>query len=198
MKEVPTHPITFEEFLDWCDSETRAEWVNGKVVLMSPGSRPHQDIGSFLDTILKLYVEKHHLGVIIHAFLMHLSAPKCAREPDVLFVARERAALFRHTYLDGPADVAVEIVSPDSIERDHEQKVREYERAGVREYWLIDPMNQTTEFYEPDRHGRYRPMPVEAGVFRSRVIDGFYLRIEWLWQLPELRTIDVLRELRLV
>jgi Uma2 family endonuclease len=199
VKEVPTHPITFEEFLDWCDSETRAEWVNGEVVLMSPASSPHQRIGSFLETVLRLYVERHRLGEIIRApFLMHLKGPKSAREPDLLFIAWERAALVKHTYLDGPADVAVEIVSPESIKRDREQKMREYERAGVREYWLVDPLEQTAEFYEPGHDGLYRSVPLDAGVFRSRAINGFYLRVEWLWQLPELRTVDVLRELGLV
>jgi Uma2 family endonuclease len=197
VKPLPTGPISFEEFLDWCDEDTRAEWVKGRVVLMSPASGPHQRIGSFLEVLLHLYVQKHGLGEIWRApFRMKLASIPSAREPDLLFIAQRRWILVEHTYVDGPADLAVEIISPESVDRDRVEKFQEYQAVGIREYWLIDPEKQKAEFYSLRKNGKYTLVPLaEDGKFHSTVISGFSLRVEWLWQTPLLRTEDVLREL---
>lgn len=196
-KPLPTVPISFEEFLDWCDEDTRAEWVNGKVVLLSPQeSFPHARIVQFLGTVLGLYVEKHNLGeVFTSSFMMKMDAIPSGRLPDVLFMTREQVnQRLRHTYLEDAATLAVEVVSPESVERDEYEKLREYAKAGVREFWLINPMRQAAAFFEL-KSGKYKPLAIEDGVVRSRVVPGFYLRIEWLWQTPDLKTADVIREL---
>jgi Uma2 family endonuclease len=87
--------------------------------------------------------------------------------------------------LDGPADLVIEIASPDSVGRDRGTKFVEYEAAGVKEYWLIDPLRERAEFYQLDEEGFYRPVSLDVeGVYRSQVIPGFSLKIEWLWQEP--------------
>jgi Uma2 family endonuclease len=197
MKPLPTAPISFEEFLDWCDGETRAEWVNGRVVLMSPDSFPHGAILRFLLNVLGIYVEERHLGEVSGPnFMMKMDAIPSGRVPDILFMTREQMEQrLKHTYLDEAAALAVEIVSPESVDRDEVEKFREYAKAGVREYWLINPMREAAAFFELKR-GRHERLPVEDGVVRSRVVDGFYLRTEWLWQISS--TLDVLRELGLL
>jgi Uma2 family endonuclease len=194
VKPLPTAPISFEEFLDWCDGETRAEWVNGRVVLMSPESVPHWELFQFLSTVLSIYVAERHLGRVFGSNVaMKLDAIPSGRVPDVFFVTRERLETrLEHTHFWGAADLTVEIVSPDSVERDEDEKFREYAKVGVREYWLVNPMRQAAGFFEL-KGGRYKALPVEEGIVRSRVVDGFYLRPEWLWQIPS--TLDVLREL---
>jgi len=121
------------------------------------------------------------------------------REPDVLFVATEHLGRLRETFLDGPADLAIEIISPESVSRDRGEKYYEYEAGGVREYWLIDPLRQVAEFYRLDEGGRYGVVLAgREGVYRSEVVAGFWLRVEWLWQEPLPKTLDVLRELGLL
>ena len=108
--------MTYEEFLAWADEDTLAEWVDGEVVMYSPASDRHQDMARFLTTVLSIYVETYGLGVIRPAlFQMKLER---GREPDLLFVAREHLDRLKEAYLDGPADLAVEIVSPESAGRD--------------------------------------------------------------------------------
>jgi Uma2 family endonuclease len=197
-KPLPTVPISFEEFLDWCDEDTRAEWVNGRVVLMSPWeSVPHGRIVVFLGTLLNFYVQKHNLGeVFTSGFGMKMDVIPSGRLPDVLFMTREQVEQrLRHTYLNDAATLAVEVVSPDSVERDEDEKFREYAKAGVREYWLINPMRRAAAFFEL-KSGRYKRLAIEDGVIRSRVVDGFYLRIDWLWQIPP--ALNVLRELKVI
>ncbi len=191
--------LSFQEFLDWCDEDTHAEWVNGRVVLMSPASDPHQEISSYLESILRPFVQKHQLGRVIRApFVMRLEAVSAAREPDLMFVSQARLSRMTKTYLDGAADMAVEIVSPESSVRDRTEKLAEYEAAGVREYWLIDPERKRADFFEQGADRRYYPVPLADGCYHSQVVRGFWFRVQELWDYPLPDTVDVLRRLGVI
>ena len=211
LRVPPKEKMTFEEFLDWCDEDTYAEWVDGEVVVysapnkegglvVSPASIEHQELGSFLEKTMGIFVEARALGRILRApFAMRLPEIARVREPDLLFVRRERLGQIHRTFLDGVADLVVEIVSPESFSRDRGEKFVEYESAGVKEYWLIDPDRQVAEFHELASDGRYRLAPIGAeGIYRSKVVAGFWLRVDWLWQMPLPPALDVLRELKIV
>ncbi len=105
--------------------------------------------------------------------------------------------LIKETYLDGPADLAVEIVSPESVGRDRGEKFIEYEAAGIPEFWLIDPERRRAEFYELSADGLYHLAAVPEGICHSKILPGFFLRVEWLWRSPA-PTIEALRELKLI
>lgn len=186
---------TWEEFLAWRDEDAHAEWVDGRVILMSPARSDHQLLKVFLVQVLGLYLEQRLQGLILDApFLMRLPSPPSGREPDILFIAQERLNLLQSSFLDGPADLVVEIISPESDERDRGEKVIEYEAAGVREYWLIDPLREEAMFYQLTPQGRYRLMvPSPEGVYHSAVIAGLWLRVEWLWRRPSV--LGILKEL---
>ncbi|MDE3088869.1 MAG: Uma2 family endonuclease [Chloroflexota bacterium] len=195
---APNTKMTWDEFLEWCDEDTHAEWVNGEILMNAPASDTHQDLADFLIAILRPYVRRKKLGWVRTApFLMRLPNTPSGREPDILFVRQENLARVKPTFLDGPADLVVEIVSPESIGRDRGDKFIEYEQAGVAEYWLIDPLRQRAEFYQRDPQGIYRLVEPDArGVSRSKVVDGFWIRVAWLWQDPLPLEEDVLREIR--
>jgi len=196
-KPTPKSRVSFEEFLDWCDEDTWAEWVDGEIVLMSPASSRHQLIGGFLHKVLGFYIEIRHLGTLLYApFAMHLPFVRRGREPDLLYIASEHAGRLKDTYLDGPADVVVEIVSEDSVFRDYHNKFREYKRAGVPEYWLINPLEEEARFYRLSESGRYKRIPLEGkNLFHSQEIEGFWLKVSWLWEIPLLDTYEVLQEI---
>jgi len=200
VKPAPAGKLTFEEFLTWCDEDTWAEWVDGEVVMVSPAATKHQLIAGLLFQIMNIYAETRNLGQVLSApFLMRLPDVPSGREPDLLFVAHAHQDRLKETYLDGPADLVVEVVSPESKARDRGEKFYEYEAAGIGEYWLIDPDRQQAEIYRLDADGRYRLLTADTeGVYRSEVIPGFWLKVEWLWQEPLPKVLDVLRELELV
>ncbi len=194
LHEPPRRRMTYEEFLEWADEDTLAEWVDGKVVMYSPASDRHQDLTRFLTVVLSTYTEILDLGVIRPApFQMKLA--HSGREPDLLFVAKENLSRLKETYLDGPADLVVEVVSPESVGRDRGEKFYEYQEAGIPEYWLIDPDREWAEFYRLGEDGLYRVVFAgREGIFRSEVLPGFWLRVEWLWQEPLPLVEDVLLE----
>ncbi|MDB4949714.1 MAG: hypothetical protein JWM27_2363 [Gemmatimonadetes bacterium] len=188
--------ITFEAFLAAADEDTWAEWVDGEVVPMTPVSERHSRITVFLTTLLNLLVARKRLGQVLHApFYMKTGEGLPAREPDVLFVATENVGRIKGTYLDGPADLVVEVISPESRGRDRGEKHYEYEKGGVREYWLIDPIRPGVELYVLGDDGRFHSTdPGPGGRFESRVVDGLWLDPEWLWREPIPDPWDVLRE----
>ena len=192
--------MTYEEFLDWADEDTWAEWVDGEVILMSPASDPHQDLLGFLSSLLRHFVEAHGLGrVLIAPFQMKLSVRPSGREPDLIFIAKEHLDRLKKTYLDGPADLAIEIVSTDSRSRDRGEKFYEYEQAAMPEYWMLDRSRRQAEFYQLGENGTYQRMNVgDDGNFRSHVIKGLWLRVDWLWQDPLPTLMSVLKEWGLV
>ena len=196
----PPAKMTYEEFLDWIDDETHAEWVDGEVIFMSPVSSKHQDIGGFLMPLIRHFAEAHDSGIVRYdPFQMKTGPDLPGRAPDILFLAKENLSRLKKTHLDGPADLVIEIISPESRTRDKEEKFYEYEQGGVREYWLIDPLRKQAEFYQLGEDRIYHLALVdEDGTYHSRVMEGLWLKVDWLWQEPLPPLLNVLKEWGLV
>lgn len=176
--------LTYEEFLDWADEDTYAEWVDGEVVMPSPVSARHQRIVNFLVELIRRYAALRDLGEVLDGpFQMKLE--HSGREPDVLFVTRANMGRVQENFLAGPADLVVEVVSPESVGRDRGEKFMEYQEAGIPEYWLLEPRTERAEFYQLDAKGAYRTIEPDAnGVYHSAVLTGHWLRPSWIWQQP--------------
>jgi Uma2 family endonuclease len=189
---VPGLRMTGKEFEAWCREDVRAEWVNGEVILVPPANDEHDDLNVWLIALLRTFVEAKDLGAIRTNILVRLPRQRRRRVPDLLFVAKARTDLLRLTYLDGAPDLAIEITSPDSVSRDVRDKYFDYEKAGVREYWIINPMVQRLEAHRLGRDKKYHPSADRQGRIASAVLRGFFLRPEWLSSRPRLQI--VLRE----
>lgn len=180
--------MSYDEFLAWADDGIQAEWVDGEVIVFMPPTILHQQIAGFLHNLLSLYIRFLDLGVILPAPCEMRAAPGGpAREPDLLFVAREHLDRLTPQCLAGPADLVVEIVSDSSAARDRADKFYEYQEAGVREYWIIDPRpgKERVDFYHVTAAGKYlATLPDADGRYHAVVLPGFWLHPDWLWQEP--------------
>ncbi len=103
------------------------------MVPVTPASVRHQRLVGFLHALLSEYVRTRDLGEVLGApFGVRLPEPlRRAREPDVIFVRKDRLPLLRATFFDGAPDLVVEVTSPDSLSRDRGEKFVAYEQAGV-------------------------------------------------------------------
>jgi Uma2 family endonuclease len=188
--------FTFEEYLDLHDENIASEWLEGKVLVMAAAAIAHQRIGSFLEVLIKLYSEKNNLGEVFRSPIAVKINIFAGREPDLFFIKKENLHIVKPTFVQGTPDLMIEIILPESVERDKKIKFAEYQNAGVKEYWLIDPNEQNCEFYELVE-GKFQLISaLKSGVFHSKIIEGFHFKIEHLWQM-ESPTLEALRELNL-
>ena len=190
--------LSYEQFLEWTDEDTSAEWEDGRVIIRPSETNIHQDLLGFLLSILGIYVEERRVGVVRQIpFQMKLA--HSGREPDIMVISNVHQNRLRTFYLDGPADLVVEIISQESIKRDRGTKFVEYEAAAIPEYWLIDPLRNWAEFYQLDDKGCYTPtFAGRQGTYDSPMLPGFSLCVDWLWQMPLPPVLDVLHELKVL
>ncbi len=197
---VPCDIISYRKFLEWNGEEGWFEWVDGEVIKMSNPSLRHQDLSDFLTAILRFFVEAKSYGRIISApFQIKFDFRPSGRQPDIMFVSNENLHRLEKQFVNGKADLIIEIISPESLARDTQDKFQEYETAGIKEYWTIDPNTRTAIFYGFDDGGKYKMLPISAdGIFESRVIEKLRIKTDWLWQetLPNL--MDILKEWKLI
>jgi Uma2 family endonuclease len=193
-------PKTYEEFLAWSDEMVLADWVKGKVSYHDfPRTYQHQNLLGFLSVLIQVFAEENNLGEIATLkYLMYLPEIPSARQPDIMFVHKSGRERFTTYYLNGAADLVIEVISPESRSRDRGVKFYEYESAAVKEYWLIDYERGQARFYELNSEGIYQLALIENGIYRSKVLEGLFIETDWLWQetLPTL--MEVLKEWKLV
>jgi Uma2 family endonuclease len=191
----PGRRMTETEFLEWVGEKTRAEWVDGEVIIMSPVNLEHDQLQGWLYRLLSEFVEFHDLGQVRGSELMvRLSKQPRRCLTDLFFVSHASEHLLKPAFFDGPPDLIVEIVSPDSMARDYREKFVNYEAGGVKEYWIVDPLSQTVEAYERVK-GKFRQIPQKGGVIHSKVLRGLFIRPAWLWYRPFPKLAVALREI---
>lgn len=144
---------------------------------MSPNDK-HQAIVGLLYNLMSIFTEFFDLGVVLFApFGMRAIPDGPAREPDLLFIAREHPGRLTPQRLSGPADLVVEVVSESSAARDRNDKFFEYQEAGIPEYWLIDPHagKERVDGYRLTADGKYLAiLPDERGRYHSTMLPGFW------------------------
>ena len=186
--------ITFEQFCAIVDGDQKADLIDGVIYMASPDNMDANELFVWLVSLLHGFVQAKELGKVYGSRAAFRLNKTNAPEPDIAFVSKHRLGAVRRGNFEGPPDLAVEIVSPESVERDYEKKRRQYEKAGVREYWIVDEMEQRVTLLRLHR-GKFREARARKGVLTSKVLPGFWLRPAWLWQRPLPNTIDTLRQI---
>lgn len=177
--------MSFEAYLDWQPEGGLTEWVAGEGIQYMPASNAHQRIVNLFIALLSFFVDAKQLGKVFSGpFTMRVSPEGNGREPDVFVVLNSNAGEETEKAFIGAADIVIEVVSTDSAQRDRLEKFDEYEAAGVKEYWVIDPRpnRNRADFYQRDTTGRFYSIPlIEGHIFRSSVLSGFWFNTDWLW-----------------
>ncbi len=177
--------VTVSEFYRLVPDGQKADLIDGVIYMASPDTDRSNDLTVFVGFLVRGYnsAKKLQGRVFLSRFSYRLTKYRVP-EPDVGYVRRERVHLITRREMKGAPDLAVEIVSRDSVTRDYRDKKALYEEAGVSEYWIIDPLKQRVQFFRL-QNGRYELVPLEAGhIFRSEVLPGFWLDVNWLLAEP--------------
>ncbi|RMG56144.1 MAG: Uma2 family endonuclease [Acidobacteria bacterium] len=154
------------------------ELSEGRLITPPHPTHTHQRTVGALYRAFYSFVEAHDLGIVQLAPLPVRLGPNTIREPDVLFVAHQHAdRIGEQAY--GPPDLVVEVISPSTRQTDRVEKFAEYARAGISEYWLVDPETRTIEVFIL-RNGTYELL-VKAGPgekARSQLLSGFEVAVD--------------------
>lgn len=122
------------------------EFSQGLIEVLPVPSYRHQFIAFYLARLLFNFVSQHNLGVVLPAPLKVKLWESKFREPDIVFMFKEKKHKRGEIFWQG-ADLVMEVVSPDDPKRDTEIKRAEYAKAGISEYWLVNPINETVTVF---------------------------------------------------
>jgi Uma2 family endonuclease len=192
---VARGPYTFEDFCALVPDGQKADLIDGVIYMASPDNTDAADLFSWLYTIIHLYVRRKKLGKVYPLQVAFRLNDRNSPEPDIGFVLTRHLDRVRRGYVLGAPDLALEIVSPDSIERDYEKKRRQFEAAGVREYWIVDGMAKSVTLLRLNAKAKYREIQPRKQRLQSQVIDGFWIDPSWLWQTPRPDELEILEQI---
>lgn len=152
--------------------DVRAELLNGQIYYMAVPSRIHQKILNFLNTEINLYIrsKKGSCEVYPAPFAVKLSADddKTIVEPDISVICDLDKLTDRGC--TGAPDWIIEIISPNTSSHDYMRKLNLYMDAGVREYWIVDPLKASVYVY----HLEETKFETSAYTFRDRIKANIY------------------------
>ena len=173
---------TYADYITWQFKE-RVELIMGKIFTMSPAPTSyHQGILSILHGSLFQFLKGKPCQLFPAPFDVQLPLDPTIHnnvvQPDITVVC-DRSKIVKEGCLGAP-DLVVEIVSKSSVKRDLHEKYALYERAGVPEYWLVNPTDKSLIIFVLNDNGKYQPAkPLTMGdIATSKTLTGFSVNLD--------------------
>ncbi|MGE5482204.1 MAG: Uma2 family endonuclease [Bacteroidota bacterium] len=157
--------------------------IGGRLV-MTPSPTPrHQLVSLELELQIATYVREKKMGAVAHAPLdVYLEATEVF-QPDIVFISRERLNIIGPDKINGAPDLVVEILSPATAYYDLKKKFRVYEKHGVREYWIVDPEDNSIQVYVlQDGKLKLHQEAIGEGRVQSQVLAGFSVDVRNIFE----------------
>jgi Uma2 family endonuclease len=178
-REHSATKLTYADYVRFPEDGLRHEIIDGEhYVTPSPATR-HQRIVRNLLYLIQSHLETHATGEVFCAPFDTLLSEFDIVVPDLIYLSNERSRFLTSQNLQGPPDLVIEILSPSTRSRDRRLKHALYERAGVTEYWVVDPELDLVEIYRCSA-GRFEP-PVHVGgssVLTTPLLPGLELPLD--------------------
>ncbi|MEZ4962698.1 MAG: Uma2 family endonuclease [Saprospiraceae bacterium] len=180
--------ITYREFkkMEFDDNDTSwYEIINGELVRKQAPTTDHQAISAEIVFHLTSFSKKTKSGRVLFAPLDVVFEDENMFHPDILFIRKERLFIVdeKEKVVMGAPDLVVEILSKSTASDDKGEKKDVYEKFGVKEYWLVDPVKKAFEVYTlvNDRFKLTTYLEGE-GTLKSGLLEGFEMDIEQVFE----------------
>jgi Uma2 family endonuclease len=161
----------------WKETE-RYELIGGELIMVPPPSTYHQDILTYLVETLGPIVRKKRLGKVYVSPVNVFASEHDVYQPDLLFVRQEHRSIIANDGVHGAPDFVIEILSPSNAYYDLKTKKDIYQQIGVREYWIVDPMDHSVEcFVNSDTGFKSVQAAKSTGTVCSEVIPDFCIEL---------------------
>ena len=180
---APKDHYTFANCLTWDENE-RIEIINGEAVMMAPPSRTHQEVSGALFAQLYTFLEGKKYRVYSAPFAVRPFEQDGDRPEDVdTMVEPDISVVCDSSKLDdagckGAPDLIMEILSPSTMRHDRFTKFNLYQRAGVREYWIVDPSSKSVQVFVLEA-GNYKAQDfgTVGDIIKVNVLDGCFIEL---------------------
>jgi Uma2 family endonuclease len=156
----------------------------GGGLVMTPSPVPyHQMISMKLGFELLKFVEKGKLGVVLFAPIDVSLSETDTYQPDIIFISKDRLSIIGEKRIEGPPDLVIEILSPATAYYDLRIKKDTYEQSGVKEYWIVDPIQKTIEIFlnKKNKFELFSSAKGEGEV-KSELLAGFSIGISGIFE----------------
>ncbi|MCL4537319.1 MAG: Uma2 family endonuclease [Nitrospirae bacterium] len=177
-KETIKKQYTYEDY-EKLPEGAPYQLVGGELI-MTPSPMPyHQIISRNIGFELLKFNEQKKLGEVIFAPMdVYLSETE-TYQPDIIFISKERLNIIGEKKIEAAPDLVIEILSPATAYYDLRHKKHVYEKTGVKEYWIVDPMEKSIEVYENTNSGfKLFNQGQQKGSIKSKLLEGFGVEIE--------------------
>ncbi len=149
---VAVAKLTWDDIKDW--PAGRVELVEGEAIISPVPAESHQQICENIGDLVKPYVKSRGLGRFSRLPIHVILEPGVEYEPDCWFIAKDRLDDLRECFHGAP-DLIIEVISESNRSHDTVVKFRDYERFGVRKYWLVDPRASHVRVFHLGAQGKY-------------------------------------------
>ncbi|MDX1960990.1 MAG: Uma2 family endonuclease [Leptospiraceae bacterium] len=145
--DIPTaKKSSYADYLNTPEG-SKFQLIGGEIIEMTSPNLYHQRIIKKILALLDLFLQKSQLGeVFVSPLDVYLSDTE-VYQPDLFVLLKENFSKMQETKIEGSPDLVVEVLSPSTAYYDMKHKKSVYEKFGVKEYWIVDPMQKTLEIY---------------------------------------------------
>ena len=176
-------PLTQTQLKTAADYDRLAEGapvqlIAGEFIISPSPLFIHQKISLYLSKRLDDFVIERGLGEVCPAPFDVYLTDRDIYQPDILFVSKGHLNWIETNACYGPPDFVIEILSPSTAYYDLHRKKDAYEKFGVREYWIVDPMEESIETFVNSSNGYRTNFLGKAGKVCSSVLPEFCVEVE--------------------
>jgi Uma2 family endonuclease len=179
---VPKKVYTFQDYLDLPNDGKRYEIIEGELIMSPAPFTIHQQVSLNIVVELASFIRKTKAGKIFYAPTDIILNDLNVVQPDILFISRENLQIIKDKNIKGVPDLIIEIVSPATGYYDLSGKKDLYEKFGVPEYWIVDPMKQRVEIYLNFEHKFELHQRLDKkGILNSDILKGFEIELDTIF-----------------
>jgi Uma2 family endonuclease len=178
--------LTYDDFVLFPDDGKRHEIIDGEHYVTPSPNTKHQTVVGNLYWLIRSSLETHPVGRVYFAPFDVVFSNFDVVEPDLLYVSNERMTdVVTPQHVRGAPDLVVEVGSPTTRKRDETIKRQLYQRAGVVEYWFVDPELDVVRVYTRDRDRFARPVELSleaADVLTTPLLVNFEMPLREIFR----------------
>lgn len=168
--------LTYDDYVNLPEDGKRYEIIDGELYVNPSPNLKHQRVSKNLFLALNEHAAKNDLGEVFYAPCDVILSDIDVVVPDLFFITAERFAILTKKNVKGAPDIVIEILSDSNRKYDETTKLKRYERFGVQEYWIADPIEDAVRIHR--LNGKQYERIIVGGAITSPLLPGFALPLK--------------------